>query len=82
MKDIKNEKNVDAALEVRNHVFPASTLFGKSFLKLFKELMTLYIVISNDEEEDIPTPTVETQVQVICRKRVYSLVDESESDEE
>ncbi|GJZ74136.1 hypothetical protein Tco_0638282 [Tanacetum coccineum] len=43
------------------------------------------VISSNDEydkEEDIPTQTIKTQVQVIGRKRVYCLVDESESDEE
>jgi hypothetical protein len=44
------------------------------------------IVISSDdeydEEEQIPMPTVESRVVVVGRKRVYSLIDESESDEE
>ena len=44
------------------------------------------IVISSDDEDDeeeqIPTPTVESQVVVVGRKIVYSLIDESKSDEE
>ena len=53
--------------------------------------MDYVIVISNDddeeeeeeeEEEEIPTPTVESRVFVVGRKRVYSLIDESDSGEE
>ena len=37
------------------------------------------MVIDDDDEEEIPTPTVESRVLVVGRKRIYSLIDESES---
>ncbi|GKB53668.1 hypothetical protein Tco_0904421 [Tanacetum coccineum] len=42
------------------------------------------IIISDDDEddEDMPMPTVENQVVVFRWKRIYSLIDESESDED
>ncbi|GJR26070.1 hypothetical protein Tco_1102302 [Tanacetum coccineum] len=40
------------------------------------------IVISSDDEPEMPTKTVATQVPVLGRKRVFSLIDESDSEEE
>ncbi|GKA03770.1 ribonuclease H-like domain-containing protein [Tanacetum coccineum] len=78
--DTRNKKDAKEGTPPPIHARHPSPFFNSNLIGWNWD--DVYIVISNDEEEDIPTPTVETQVQVICRKRVYSLVDESESDEE
>ncbi|GKG62217.1 hypothetical protein Tco_0632121, partial [Tanacetum coccineum] len=40
------------------------------------------IVISSDDEYEVAPTPVDTQVKVKSKKRIFSLIDESDSDEE
>ncbi|GKD17306.1 hypothetical protein Tco_1206464, partial [Tanacetum coccineum] len=86
----ENEQNVD--LKFYHHAVP--TVPGIATIPVVLEDV---IVISDEENEDIPldvivisiddepemsAKTVATQVPVLGRKRVFSLIDESDNDEE
>ncbi|GJS06160.1 hypothetical protein Tco_0362956 [Tanacetum coccineum] len=93
--DLKNEINVvdvevyPAAIpaninvvDVEVHPVAIPAPIGMTLLPSQDDVIVISSNDEYDEEEDIPTQTIKTQVQVIGRKRVYCLVDESESDEE